>query len=36
VTNWHRGTAQFIGRGVKHESKNLSDRPTAFVIVAIK
>ena len=36
VTKWQRGTAQFVGRGVKHESKNLSARPTAFVIVAIK
>jgi quercetin dioxygenase-like cupin family protein len=36
VTKWQRGTVQFIGRGVKHESKNLSDRPTAFVIVGIK
>ena len=36
VTKWQRGTAYFVGRGVKHESKNLSNRPTAFVIVAIK
>ena len=36
MTKWQRGTAYFIGRGVKHESKNLSARPTAFVIVAIK
>jgi quercetin dioxygenase-like cupin family protein len=36
VTKWQRGTAHFVGRGVKHESKNLSTRPTAFVIVAIK
>ena len=36
VTKWQRGTVQFVGRGVKHESKNLSSRPTAFVIVAIK
>ncbi len=36
VTKWARGTVQFIGRGVKHESKNLSARPTEFVIVAIK
>jgi quercetin dioxygenase-like cupin family protein len=28
VTKWQRGTVQFIGRGVKHESKNLSNRPT--------
>ena len=36
VTKWQRGTAQFIGRGVKHESKNTSGRPIDFVIVAIK
>jgi len=36
VTKWQRGTVQFIGRGVKHESKNLSGHPTEFVIVAIK
>ena len=36
VTKWQRGTVQFVGRGVKHESKNLSNRPTEFVIVAIK
>jgi oxalate decarboxylase/phosphoglucose isomerase-like protein (cupin superfamily) len=36
VTKWQRGTAQFIGRGVKHESKNTSGRPIDFVIVAIR
>jgi quercetin dioxygenase-like cupin family protein len=36
VTKWQRGTAQFIGRGVKHESKNTSGRPLEFAIVAIK
>jgi quercetin dioxygenase-like cupin family protein len=36
VTKWQRGTAQFIGRGVKHEAKNTSGRPIDFVIVAIK
>jgi quercetin dioxygenase-like cupin family protein len=36
VNKWQRGTVQFVGRGVKHESKNFSSRPTAFVIVAIK
>jgi len=36
ITNWQRGTAQFIGRGVKHESKNTSGKPIEFVIVAIK
>jgi quercetin dioxygenase-like cupin family protein len=36
VTKWQRGTVQFIGRGVKHEAKNLSSRPIEFVIVAVK
>jgi quercetin dioxygenase-like cupin family protein len=36
VTKWQRGTVQFIGRGVKHESKNTSGRPIEFAIVAIK
>ena len=36
MTKWQRGSVQFVGRGVKHESKNLSTRPTEFVIVAIK
>ncbi len=36
VTKWQRGSVQFVGRGVKHAAKNLSDRPTGFVIVAIK
>jgi len=36
VTKWKRGDAQFIGRGVKHESKNTSGKPIDFVIVAIK
>jgi hypothetical protein len=36
VTKWQRGTAQFIGRGVKHEAKNIGGRPQEFVIVAIK
>jgi hypothetical protein len=36
VTKWQRGTAEFIGRGVKHESKNTSGRPVEVMIVAIK
>jgi oxalate decarboxylase/phosphoglucose isomerase-like protein (cupin superfamily) len=36
VTKWQRGTAQFIGRGVKHESKNTSGRTVEFVVVAIR
>jgi len=36
VTKWRRGDVQFIGRGVKHESKNTSGKPIEFAIVAIK
>ena len=36
VTKWQRGQAQFIGRGVKHESKNTSGKPIDCVVVAIK
>lgn len=35
-TSWKRGDVQFIGRGVAHESKNTGNKPTDFVIVAIK
>ncbi len=35
-TTWARGDVQFIGRGVPHESKNISGKPVEFVIVAIK
>jgi uncharacterized RmlC-like cupin family protein len=35
-TSWARGDAQFIGRGVPHESKNTSGKPIDYVIVAIK
>ena len=34
VKKWNRGDAQFIGRGVKHESQNASGKPIDFVIVA--
>ncbi|HKZ30763.1 MAG TPA: hypothetical protein VJ648_00235 [Vicinamibacteria bacterium] len=36
VTKWQRGDVQFIGRGVKHESKNTSGKPVEFIIVAVK
>ncbi len=36
VTKWQRGDVQFIGRGVKHESKNTSGKPIDFIIVAIR
>jgi quercetin dioxygenase-like cupin family protein len=35
-TAWKRGDVQFIGRGVAHESKNTGNKPTDFIIVAIK
>jgi beta-alanine degradation protein BauB len=35
-TTWARGDVTFIGRGVAHESKNLSGKPIDYVIVAIK
>jgi beta-alanine degradation protein BauB len=35
-TTWARGDAQFIGRGVAHESKNTGGAPADMVIVAIK
>jgi quercetin dioxygenase-like cupin family protein len=35
-TKWQRGDVQFIGRGVKHESKNTSGKPIEFIIVAIR
>jgi len=35
-TTWARGDAQFIGRGMPHESKNTGGKPVDFVIVSIK
>lgn len=35
-TAWKLGDAEFIGRGVAHESKNTSGKPVDFVIVAVK
>lgn len=35
-TNWKRGDAEFIGRGVKHESKNTGQKPADVYILAIK
>jgi beta-alanine degradation protein BauB len=35
-TTWARGDAQFIGRGVPHEAKNVGGKPVDMVIVAIK
>ena len=36
VTKWQRGDVQFIGRGVKHESKNPTGKPIDLIIVGIK
>jgi quercetin dioxygenase-like cupin family protein len=35
-TQWKRGDAEFIGRGVKHESKNAGQKPVDLFILAIK
>ena len=35
-TNWARGDAEFIGRGVKHEAKNTGGKPLDLILVAIK
>jgi len=35
-TTWARGDVQFIGRGVKHESKNTGGKPVDMILVAIK
>jgi quercetin dioxygenase-like cupin family protein len=36
TTSWKAGDAEFIGRGVKHESKNVGQKPVDVMIVAIK
>jgi len=36
VTKWKRGDVVYIGRGVKHESKNTTGKPIEFAIVAIR
>ena len=33
---WKAGDAEFIGRGVKHESKNTGQKPVDVFILAIK
>jgi quercetin dioxygenase-like cupin family protein len=35
-TTWARGDAQFVGRGVPHEARNISGKPVDFIIVAIR
>lgn len=35
-TNWVRGDVEFIGRGVKHESRNTGGKPLDFILIAIK
>lgn len=36
TTHWKRGDAAFIGRGVAHESQNMSKKPIDILIIAIK
>jgi quercetin dioxygenase-like cupin family protein len=33
---WARGDVLFIGRGMKHESKNASSKPLDVMIVGVK
>jgi quercetin dioxygenase-like cupin family protein len=35
-TNWVRGDVEFIGRGVKHETRNTGGKPLDFILIAIK
>ena len=35
-TQWKRGDVLFIGRGMKHESKNSGGKPLDVIIVAVK
>lgn len=35
-SEWKRGDALFIGRGMKHESKNTSGKPLDVILVGIK
>lgn len=35
-TTWKRGDVLFIGRGLKHESKNSGGKPLDVIIVAVK
>ncbi len=35
-TTWKRGDALFIGRGMKHESKNSSGKPLDVIVIAVK
>ena len=35
-SQWKRGDALFIGRGMKHESKNSSDKAMDVIVVAVK
>jgi quercetin dioxygenase-like cupin family protein len=36
VTKWQRGDVHFVGRGVKHSSKNTGGKPADVIIVAIR
>src|SRR5262249_39100523 len=35
-TTWKRGDAQFVGRGVAHESKNTGGKPVDMMVIAIR
>jgi quercetin dioxygenase-like cupin family protein len=35
-SEWKRGDVLFIGRGMKHESKNTSGKPLDVILVSIK
>jgi beta-alanine degradation protein BauB len=35
-SSWQRGDVLFIGRGVKHETKNTGGKSTDFIVVGIK
>jgi quercetin dioxygenase-like cupin family protein len=35
-SSWKRGDALFIGRGMKHESKNNGSKPMDVIVVAVK
>jgi beta-alanine degradation protein BauB len=36
ISKWKRGDVAFIGRGVKHESKNPTGKPVELIIVGVK
>ena len=36
IAKWQRGDVHFVGRGMKHSSKNTGGKPAEVVIVAIR